>query len=184
QTLKTPHPVPPRWWETYDAIKEMRSQIVAPVDTMGCDQAQLKEMNLKNRRFSTLMSLMLSSQTKDEVTDAAVSNLREAVGGSLSVDAMLAAEEDTISEAIGKVGFWRRKTQYLKQTAQKLHDDFDSDVPKTIDDLCSLPGVGPKMAFLALQIAWNLNLGIGVDVHVHRITNRLGWHKPPMYILF
>ena len=46
--------------------------------------------------------------------------------------------------------------RYLKQTAQKLRDDFDSDVPKTVDDLCSLPGVGPKMAFLALQIAWNL----------------------------
>jgi endonuclease III len=56
---------------------------------------------------------MLSSQTKDEVTDAAVSKLREATGGCLSVDAMLAAEEDAISEAIGKVGFWRRKTVSL-----------------------------------------------------------------------
>ena len=46
--------------------------------------------------------------------------------------------------------------RYIKQTAQRLHDDFASDVPKTADDLCSLPGVGPKMAFLALQIAWNL----------------------------
>ncbi len=86
--------------------------------------------------------------------------------------------------------------RYIKQAAQKLRDEFDSDVPKTVDELCSLPGVGPKMAFLALQIAWNLyvpldrlnsyllpfairNHGIGVDVHVHRITNRLGWHKPP-----
>jgi endonuclease-3 len=65
----------------------------------------------KNQRFSTLISLMLSSQTKDEVTDAAVSKLREAVGGSLSVDAILAASDSAISEAIGKVGFWRRKTQ-------------------------------------------------------------------------
>ncbi|KAI6125330.1 DNA glycosylase, partial [Pisolithus croceorrhizus] len=78
------------------------------------------------------------------------------VGGSLSVDAVIAADEATISEAISKVGLWRRKTQYIKQT---------------VDELCSLPGVGPKMAFLALQVAWQLNLGIGVDVHVHRITN-------------
>jgi endonuclease-3 len=47
QTLKIPHPAPPRWRETYDAIKEMRSHIVAPVDTMGCDQAQLKEVDPK-----------------------------------------------------------------------------------------------------------------------------------------
>ena len=100
-----------------------------------------------------------------------------------------------------------RPNRYIKQAAQKLHDEFDSDVPKTADELCSLPGVGPKMAFLALQVAWKLyvstrlpgparhrsrrssrliatlrfhrNAGIGVDVHVHRITNRLGWHKPP-----
>ncbi|KDQ59784.1 hypothetical protein JAAARDRAFT_126654 [Jaapia argillacea MUCL 33604] len=179
QTLGTPHPTPPRWKETYDTIKEMRSHIVAPVDTMGCDQAQNKEVDPKNRRFATLVSLMLSSQTKDEVTDAAVTKLRQAIGGTLSVAAVMAADEQTVSDAIGKVGFWRRKTQYIKQTAQKLHDEFDSDVPKTVDELCSLPGVGPKMAFLTLQVAWNLNHGIGVDVHVHRITNRLGWHKPP-----
>ncbi|KIP07500.1 hypothetical protein PHLGIDRAFT_29994 [Phlebiopsis gigantea 11061_1 CR5-6] len=182
QSLAVPHPAPPRWKEQYDTIKRMREHIVAPVDTMGCEQAQLKETDPKVRmpqRFSTLVSLMLSSQTKDEVTDAAVSKLREAVGGSLTVDAILAADEKDIAEAIAKVGFWRRKTQYIKQTAQKLQNDFNSDVPKTVDELCSLPGVGPKMAFLCLHVAWNINVGIGVDVHVHRITNRLAWHKPP-----
>lgn len=46
--------------------------------------------------------------------------------------------------------------RYIKQAAQKLRHEFDSDVPKTVDELCSLPGVGPKMAFLALQVAWKL----------------------------
>ncbi|EIW85638.1 DNA glycosylase [Coniophora puteana RWD-64-598 SS2] len=179
QSLETPHPAPPRWKETYDTIKEMRANIIAPVDTMGCEQAQLTEQDPRNQRFSTLVSLMLSSQTKDEVTDAAVRKLREAVGGTLSMEAIIAVDEGVVAKAIEKVGFWRRKTQYIKQTAQRLKDDFDSEVPKTVDELCSLPGVGPKMAFLALQVAWKLNVGIGVDVHVHRITNRLGWHKPP-----
>ncbi|KAI0728835.1 DNA glycosylase [Fomitopsis betulina] len=179
QALETPHPTPARWSEAYNAIKEMRERIVAPVDTMGCNRAQLEETIPQNQRFATLISLMLSSQTRDETTFAAVGNLRAAVGGSLSVDAILKADESVISQAICKVGFWRRKTQYIKQATQRLHDDFDSDVPKTVDELCSLPGVGPKMAFLCLQDAWKLNAGIGVDVHVHRITNRLGWHKPP-----
>ncbi|KAH9483573.1 Endonuclease III-like protein [Psilocybe cubensis] len=179
QELGTPHPAPPKWRETYDTIKEMRSRFVAPVDTMGCQQAQVAETDPKNRRYATLVSLMLSSQTKDEVTNAAVDNLRKAFGGSISVDAMIAADDSVISEAIAKVGFWRRKTTYLKQAAIRLRDDFDSDVPSSVDELCSLPGVGPKMAFLALQIAWNQYDGIGVDVHVHRITNLLGWHKPP-----
>jgi len=179
KALETPHPTPPRWREAYDTIKDMRSRIVAPVDTMGCSRAQLDETTPENQRFATLVSLMLSSQTKDEVTFTAVTKLREAIGGSLSIDAILEAEESAISEAISKVGFWRRKTQYIKQAAQKLRNEFNSDLPKTVDELCSLPGVGPKMAFLALQDAWKLNAGIGVDVHVHRITNRLGWHNSP-----
>lgn len=54
---------------------------------------------------------MLSSQTKDEVTSAAVKRLRQAMGGSLSVDAIRQADAKTISDAICKVGFWRRKTE-------------------------------------------------------------------------
>ena len=111
---------------------------------------------VQNRRFATLVSLMLSSQTKDETTDAAITKLRAALGGNISLDGIIGADDSTISQAISKVGFWRRKTGYLKQAAQKLRDDFDSDVPKTVDELCSLPGVGPKMAFLALQTAWKL----------------------------
>lgn len=116
---------------------------------------------------------MLSSQTKDEVTDAAVKTLRAALGGSISLSSLLNADADTISNAINKVGFWRRKTEwvhiiiahsllklmnpsYIMRTAVVLRDRFDSDVPKDIDDLCSLPGVGPKMGFLCLQAAWNM----------------------------
>ncbi|KAJ7684381.1 DNA glycosylase [Mycena polygramma] len=177
KALAAPHPAPARWQEVYDCIKEMRSKITAPVDTMGCHMAQQYETDPKNKRFVTLVSLMLSPQTKDQVTDAAVSNLRTALGGSVSLDAVLAAEPAQISEAINKVGMWRVKTKHIKLTAEKLRDEFDSDVPKTIEGLISLPGVGPKIGFLALQAAWNINVGIGVDVHVLRITRLLGWHK-------
>lgn len=54
---------------------------------------------------------MLSSQTKDEVTDAAVAKLRQALGGTITIKALLDVDEAVISEAIAKVGFWRRKTQ-------------------------------------------------------------------------
>lgn len=54
---------------------------------------------------------MLSSQTKDEVTDAAVAKLRVALGGSVTIEAVINANESIISESINKVGFWRRKTQ-------------------------------------------------------------------------
>ena len=107
----------------------MREGYVAPVDTMGCESAPLDEIDPKvcykniivlivlqrdftqARRVSVLISLMLSSQTKDEVTSAAMDKLREALGGSVTVEALLDADESTISDAISKVGFWRRKTE-------------------------------------------------------------------------
>lgn len=61
---------------------------------------------------------MLSSQTKDEVTNAAVDQLRASVGGTLSVEAILEADQAAISAAIGKVGFWRRKTEYVQSYEQ------------------------------------------------------------------
>lgn len=92
----------------------------------------------------------------------------------------------------------RFKHRYVQQSAIMLRDHFEGDVPQNVDDLCKLPGVGPKVAFLTLQNAWDMlvlfvfcracahvidcrcfrNTGIGVDVHVERITNRLGWHVP------
>lgn len=56
-----------------------------------------------------------------------------------------------------------------------LKEKYDSDVPNSMSGLCSLPGVGTKMANLALQICYNQSEGIGVDTHVHRISNRLEW---------
>jgi endonuclease-3 len=78
---------------------------------------------------------------------------------------------------INKVGFHNLKTKYIKQTAEILRDKFDSEIPDTIEGLVSLPGVGPKMAYLTMSAAWGKDEGIGVDVHVHRITNLWGWHK-------
>ncbi|KAJ6630302.1 DNA glycosylase [Mycena sp. CBHHK59/15] len=177
KALVTPHPAPPRWREVYDTIKAMRSTTVAPVDTMGCHMAQEKETDPRNKRFATLVSLMLSPQTKDQVTDAAVGKLRTALGGSVSLDGVLAADASVIADAVNKVGMWRIKTKHIKLAAEKLRDEFDGDVPQTIEGLLSLPGVGPKIGFLVLQNAWGQNAGIGVDVHVHRITRLLGWHK-------
>ena len=71
--------------------------------------------------------------------------------------------------------------RYLKQAAVILRDKYNGDIPDTIDGLMSLPGVGPKMAHLcmAAENGWNRVEGIGVDVHVHRITNLWGWQNPP-----
>jgi endonuclease-3 len=94
-----------------------------------------------------------------------------------SLESVLALEPPALNAFINKVGFHNLKTKYIKQAAEILRDKWDSDIPDTIEGLTSLPGVGPKMAYLCMSAAWGRDEGIGVDVHVHRITNLWGWHK-------
>ncbi|KAI9714472.1 MAG: DNA N-glycosylase and apurinic/apyrimidinic (AP) lyase [Bogoriella megaspora] len=168
---------PPNWEEVYNLTKEMRSKVLAPVDTMGCEAQADLQSSPQDQRFQTLVALMLSSQTKDTVTAAAMARLRTEIPGGLAVKTLLATPPDTLNEMIGKVGFHNTKTKNLHKVAAILEKDFDGDIPDTIEGLVSLPGVGPKMAYLCMSSAWGRTEGIGVDVHVHRITNLWGWHK-------
>ena len=129
------------------------------------------------QRFQCLISLMLSSQTKDEVNFAAMVRLRE---HGLTVDNILNTDQESLGKLIYPVGFWRNKAKYIKQVCQILRDKYNDDIPDNVQDLCKLPGVGPKMAHLTMNNGWGRQSGIGVDVHVHRIVARLGWTDPDL----
>ncbi len=133
----------------------------------------------QDKRFQTLIALMLSSQTKDTTNATAMRKLQtELPSPGLTLENILAVDPVKLNEMIFVVGFHNNKTRYIKATALILRDQYDSDIPDTIEGLMSLPGVGPKMGYLCLSAAWGKTEGIGVDVHVHRITNLWGWHNP------
>jgi endonuclease III len=180
------HP-PNDWAEVYAVVKEMRTTGAAQnaaVDTMGCERLAEEKASPKVKRFHTLTALMLSSQTKDTTNAVAMGRLQkelpaykegEPVG--LNLENILAVDPKLLNELIWVVGFHNNKTKYIKATAEILRDQWDGDIPDSIEGLMSLPGVGPKMAYLCMSTAWGRTEGIGVDVHVHRITNLWGWHK-------
>ncbi|KAI8338884.1 DNA glycosylase [Chlamydoabsidia padenii] len=163
------------WRMVFDKIKVYRQTHEAVVDTMGCERLAQPNVPASQQRFQTLVALMLSSQTKDTVTSAAVRSLQADLPGGLCLDSILAIDESQLDHHIRSVGFHTKKAGYIKKTAVILRDQYNGDIPDTIEGLTGLPGVGPKMGYLALQCAWQKNMGIGVDVHVHRIANRLGW---------
>eukprot|EP00753_Platysulcus_tardus_P018610 PLAT6964.1.p1 GENE.PLAT6964.1~~PLAT6964.1.p1 ORF type:complete len:301 (-),score=90.85 PLAT6964.1:188-1090(-) len=167
-----PRAKPEGWQEVLRAIEGMRAARDAPVDGMGCEVLAEEEVPDKTFRYQTLVALMLSSQTKDEVTAAGVKRLQ---GFGLTAESIAAADEAALGKLIHPVGFWRKKASYLKRTSAILCEKYDGDIPPTVEEMVALPGVGPKMAFLAMSCAWKNCVGIGVDVHVHRISNRLGW---------
>ncbi|KAB7493751.1 Endonuclease III-like protein 1 [Armadillidium nasatum] len=146
---------PPHWKEVYEAILEMRSKRDAAVDQMGAEKCSDADTLPEVRRFHTLIGLMLSSQTKDAVTHAAVMRLRE---HGLTVENILNTPVDRLKSLIYPVGFYKKKAEYIVRTCQILKEKYNCDIPETVKELCALPGVG-------------------VDTHVHRISNRLGWTR-------
>lgn len=154
---------------------EYRKTHLAPVDTMGCD-ITAEKINPKDHRFQILISLMLSSQTKDQMTHAAALKLQKIEGG-FNAPNLMKADRETILSCISCVGFANRKTDYIREAAKRCHEKYDDDVPKTLKEFTEFKGVGIKMGTLAMARCWNEQIGIGVDVHVHRISNLLGWVK-------
>uniref|UniRef100_A0AAF5PJV4 Endonuclease III homolog n=2 Tax=Wuchereria bancrofti TaxID=6293 RepID=A0AAF5PJV4_WUCBA len=164
----------PLWMKHLENIKQMRSKWDAPVDSMGCHMLADALAEPKIFRFQTLLSLMLSSQTKDHITAAAMHRLRE---HGCTVDDLVVIPTEKLQQLLIPVGFYKKKAVYIKKVAEILKERYDGDIPNTVEGLCSLPGVGEKMAYLAMCTAWDQLEGLGVDTHVHRISNRLGWIK-------
>lgn len=183
---KEPIPIsikPPSIWEQqYELIREMRKEggiaHDAAVDTMGCHALALPTVSERDKRFQTLIALMLSSQTKDTTTYLAMRNLQTNLPTGLNLESIFEVKSDQLNEMIHSVGFHNNKTRYIKATALILRDQYDSDIPDTVEGLMSLPGVGPKMAYLCMSAAWGKVQGIGVDVHVHRLANMWLWAGP------
>jgi len=165
----------------FPLLIEMRKDRNAAVDSMGSHELPEKHhSDARVFRFQALVSLMLSSQTKDEVTSKAMSKLQAmpditGSGGGLTLENLLSQSEESIQKMIFPVSFYKRKSKYLLETAMILRDKYEGDIPKEFDELMKLKGVGMKMANLLMSIAWNKRTGIGVDVHVHRVANRLHW---------
>merc|ERR1719228_150919 len=117
---------PPHWETVYDNIRQMREDKTAPVDTMGCERAHDKDAPPHVQRFQCLISLMLSSMTKDEVNYAAMTRLKK---HGLTVDNILGTSDVKLGELIYPVGFWKRKVIYIKETCQVLKDKYNGDIP-------------------------------------------------------
>ena len=167
-----PNWVPKNWEILLHNIKEMRKHRTAVVDTLGCERLSDQWESPEVKRFQTLTSLLLSSQTKDQVTSAAVERLKK---HGLNTPNIIKTSQYQIGKLIYPVGFWEKKAHYLKRCAVICQEKHHGDIPSTLKELMSLPGVGPKIAHICMNVAWGEVSGIGVDTHVHRISNRLGW---------
>ncbi|NQV19056.1 MAG: endonuclease III [Armatimonadetes bacterium] len=121
--------------------------------------------------FKILVTTILSARTKDETTSKVVKTLFSVIEQPEDFEKYTFEE---IEELIYPVGFFRNKAIHLKRLPKILKEKFNNIIPDEIEDLIKLPGVGRKTANLVRTIAFK-KPAICVDVHVHRITNRLGY---------
>jgi len=123
--------------------------------------------------FKTLVATMLSARTKDYVTEKTVEKLFSKADNWRAIWNMPLGE---IENLIKPVNFYRTKARHLKELARRIGKEFEGEVPKTLEELITLPGVGRKTANIVLAVAFKKD-AIGVDTHVHRIMNQLGYVK-------
>jgi endonuclease III len=129
--------------------------------------------------WKTLISILLSARTRDEVTIAVSTKLFEKYD---RVEKLARAKKEDIEKAIRSINFYRNKTKSVLACARTLVEDYDGKVPMDIDELVKLHGVGRKTANVFLAEYGGDT--IGVDTHVSYISQRLGWtpNKDPAKI--
>ncbi|MDD4126682.1 MAG: endonuclease III [Methanomicrobium sp.] len=121
--------------------------------------------------FQILIMTVLSAQT----TDKTVNSVKDALFKKYPDCKSLADAEITDVERIIKsTGFYHSKAKNIISASKLLCSNFGCEIPKTIDELVTLPGVGRKTANIVLNHAYGINEGIAVDTHVKRVSFRLG----------
>ncbi|MDO4807525.1 MAG: endonuclease III [Coriobacteriales bacterium] len=121
--------------------------------------------------FELVIAVLLSAQTTDVAVNAVTPTLFERWPDAAS---MAEADPAEVSEVIHRLGFFRSKAQHCVGCAQMIMADFGGEVPRTMDELVRLPGVGRKTANIVLNKAFGIVEGIAVDTHVFRIAQRMG----------
>ena len=113
---------PAGWRSTYDLITELRADRTAVVDSMGSEAIATSAGSAEERNYQVLVSLMLSSQTKDTVNAATMAKLR---AHGLTMANILATPDDELDELIRAVGFHNNKVKFIKATTRLLVDEHD-----------------------------------------------------------
>ena len=156
------------WNEVFKKLEKWRA------DTSAEDPSvSTVSENYRRDPWAVLVSTIISLRTKDEVTITASQRLLEKAPGPAELAAL---KPEKIEKLIYPAGFYRNKAISLKKIADILITQHDGKVPASMEALLALPGVGRKTANLVLTEAFDLE-GLCVDIHVHRISNRLGWLK-------
>jgi endonuclease-3 len=123
--------------------------------------------------FIILIATIISLRTKDKVTEEASARLFKEAETPLEMSRL---SPEKIAELIYPCGFFRKKGESISKICHLIEEKYKGEVPDSKEALMTFPGVGLKTANLVLSMGYHIP-AICVDIHVHRISNRMGWVK-------
>lgn len=131
--------------------------------------------------FQLILATVLSAQSTDVMVNKITPQLFERWP---TPAALAKADPAQVEQVLSKIGMFRQKTKNVIGLSQRLLAEHGGEVPRTLDELVKLPGVGRKTANVVLGVAFGTPEGVVVDTHVQRISQRLAWtkHSEPIEI--
>jgi len=124
-----------------------------------------------NTPFELLVAVMLSAQCTDARVNIVTKDLFKVAN---TPEAFSKMEVSEIEKLISSISFYKNKAKHIKECSMQIIEKYNGEVPKTMEDLTSLSGIGRKSANVIMLEAFQNCQGIAVDTHAHRISNRLG----------
>ncbi|HUH66241.1 MAG TPA: endonuclease III [Syntrophales bacterium] len=129
-------------------------------------------------RFSSPLELLIATILSAQTTDVLVNKVTETLFNEYrTVREFADTTPKKLAKDIRSVNFFNNKAKSINKTAKMILEKFGGNVPRTMDELITLPGVARKTANIVLSSAFGINEGIAVDTHVKRLANRLGLTK-------
>ena len=171
RTATAARSAPPKGARTTSDLRAQAKQVVRALAKAYPDATcALKHQNAYQLIVATILSAQCTDERVNMVTPGLFAKYPD-------VRALAAADQSELESMIRSTGFFRAKTTSLRGMAQAVVQDFGGEIPRTLDELVKLPGVGRKTANVVLGTVWGIASGIVVDTHVKRITNLLGLTK-------
>lgn len=126
--------------------------------------------------FSNPLELLVATQLSAQSTDERVNMVTaELFKKYRRVEDYATVSQEELEKEIRSTGFYHNKAKNIRAAAQRIMTNYGGEVPRTMEDLVTLPGVGRKTANVVLGSAFGIVEGIAVDTHVGRLARRFGW---------